>query len=152
MMEMMIVVVIIGLLAALSLPKFGLATKKIKFDNIGRDILNTLRYAHSSAITLQQPYGVFFDNNHRRVVAFLDRVNVGSGLYEVGDSIVRSDTLDTPIGNFTTSFTDQTVIFEPDGRASQGGNVVAQSVDGASRSFSISLLASTGRAQLQYYH
>jgi Tfp pilus assembly protein FimT len=153
MMEMMIVVVIVGLMAALAVPNFGLATKRIKFDNIGQEILNAMRFAKSSAVTLQKPYGVFFDNAHKRIVTFVDLVNPGDGLYETGDSLVRSDSIDVPVGYFSTTFGNQTVVFAPNGKASASGNVVCYS--GASsdtRSFSVSLLAGTGRAKLQYYH
>jgi general secretion pathway protein H len=81
MLEMMIVVVVIGLLAAISLPNFGGTIHKMKFDNEGRDIVSALRYARSAAITLQQPIGVYFDINGKKTRTFLDRVSVGSNIF-----------------------------------------------------------------------
>ena len=72
MLEMMIVVVVIGLLAAISLPNFGGAIKKMKFDNEGRDLVSALRYARSAAITLQQPIGVYLDSDNKKTQTFLD--------------------------------------------------------------------------------
>ncbi|MBK7091993.1 MAG: prepilin-type N-terminal cleavage/methylation domain-containing protein [bacterium] len=60
MMEMMIVVVIVGLLSALAVPNFGGAIKKMKFDNTGREIVSTMRYARAAAVGQQRPLGVFY--------------------------------------------------------------------------------------------
>jgi prepilin-type N-terminal cleavage/methylation domain-containing protein len=153
MLEMMIVVVVIGLLAAISLPNFGGAIKKMRFDNEGRDMVSTLRYARSAAITVQQPIGVFFDSDHKKVLTFLDRVNVGSNTYESGDSLLRTDSLEANVSYFGSTFIGQTVVFQPDGRASAGGYVMAYSPSGSgSRSFTIGVTAGSGRVRLDYYN
>jgi type IV fimbrial biogenesis protein FimT len=155
MLEMMIVVVVIGLLAAISLPNFGGAIKKMKFDNEGRDIVNALRYARSAAITLQQPVGVFFDTqtDQNKAQVFLDRVNIGGNSYEIGDSLLRSTDLLSNVSYFNATFTGQTVVFQPDGTASAGGFVVAHACsDAGPRSFTIGVTAGSGRVRLDFYN
>jgi type IV fimbrial biogenesis protein FimT len=155
MLEMMIVVVVIGLLAAISLPNFGGAIKKMKFDNEGRDIVSALRYARSAAITLQQPIGVYFDTNddQKKAQVFLDRVSVGTNSFEPGDSLLRSYDLPASVSYFNATFTGQTVVFQPDGTASAGGFVVAHaSSDAGPRSFTIGVTAGSGRVRLDFYN
>jgi len=153
MLEMMIVVVMIGLLAAISLPNFGGAIKKMKFDNEGRDIVSALRYARSAAITLQQPIGVYFDISGKKTQTFLDRVSVGSNIFEAGDSLLRSDSLEASVSYFDATFSGQTVVFQPDGTASAGGYVIAHaSADAGPRSFTIGVTAGSGRVRLDYYN
>ncbi|MFH2057016.1 MAG: GspH/FimT family pseudopilin [bacterium] len=159
MMEMMIAVVIVGLLAAMSLPTLDGAIKKMKFKNAGREILSAFRLARSSAITLQEPHGVFFDGATGNIIVFADRSNVSAALYEPpADSIVFIDSVAAPTdgtsGNLLyTGFPNQTVVFYPDGRASATGDVYLHRYDteGDYNSLSIYVTAATGRARLEFY-
>ncbi len=153
MMEMMIALVIVGLLAALAVPNMGGAIKKMKFDNDGRDMVSTLRLARSMAITLQQPVGVYFDTNDKKVLTFIDLVNAGSNTYDPGDSIVHHDSLEAPVSYFGTTFTGQTVVFQPDGTASAGGYVVAHGYLGTvTRSYTVAVTGGSGRVRLDFYN
>lgn len=153
MMEMMIVVVIIGLFAAMAVPNFGGAIRKIKFDNVGREMLSTLRYARAAAIGTQRPHGVLFDGDEKKLITFMDLVNPSAGIYETGDSIVKVDSIEVPLNVMNSSFTNSTVIFNPDGTASQSGDVMCYGSTGySSSSFSVSLVAGSGRARLERYN
>jgi prepilin-type N-terminal cleavage/methylation domain-containing protein len=155
MLEMMIAVVVIGLLAAISVPNFSGAIRKMKFDNEGRDMVSSLRFARSAAITLQQPVGVLFNTDAKKVMTFIDRVNPGGNTYEIGDSLLRTDSLETSVSYFGTTFAGQVVVFQPDGRASAGGYVMAYAPTGGggtSRSFTIGVTAGSGRVRLDYYN
>ncbi|MCC6962491.1 MAG: GspH/FimT family pseudopilin [candidate division Zixibacteria bacterium] len=152
MMEMMIVVVIIGLLAAIAVPNFGGAIKKMKFDNVGREMLSSLRYARAAAIGTQRPHGVFFDADSRKVLVFVDLVSPELGTYEMGDSVVKTDTIQVPLSSMNSTFANSTVIFNPDGTASQSGDILCYGASGySSSSFSVSLVAGSGRARLERY-
>lgn len=153
MMELMIAVVVMGLLAALALPNFGGAIRKMKFDNEGRSLVSTLRYARSAAITLQQPVGIYFDINGKKMRTFIDRAGVGSNTFEAGDSLLRSDSLEAGVSYFSATFPGQTVVFQPDGTASAGGYVVAHASSGTgTRSFTIGVTAGSGRVRLDFYN
>ncbi len=153
MMEMMIVVVIVGLLSALAVPNFGGAIKKMKFDNTGREIVSTLRYARAAAVGQQRQLGVYFDADAKVMTTFVDLVNPSSGTFETGDSVVRLDSMQSNLNYMGSSFTNSTVIFNPNGTASQSGDVVCTGQNGGStRSFSVSLVAGSGRAKLESYN
>lgn len=153
MMEMMIVVVIVGLLSALAVPNFGGAIKKMKFDNTGREIVSTMRYARAAAVGQQRPLGVFIDNDAKVMITFIDLVSPELGTYETGDSVVRRDSLTSNVNYIGSSFANSTVIFNPDGTASQSGDVVCSGYSsGQTRSFSVSLVAGSGRAKLLSYN
>jgi prepilin-type N-terminal cleavage/methylation domain-containing protein len=152
MLEMMIAVVIAGLLAAISVPNLSGAIKKMKFDNEGRDLVSTMRYARSASINLQKPVGIYLDSDHKKVVAFLDLVSVGLNTYDVGDSVLRSDSVEANVTYMGSTFSGQTVVFQPDGTASSGGYVMLHGSTGQmSRSLSISVTAGSGRVRLDYY-
>lgn len=161
MMEMMIAVVIVGLLAAMTLPTLDGAINKIRFKNAGREILSSFRLARSSAITLQEPHGVFFDEQTGKVIVFRDRSDLSACLFDASeDSVVFEDSVSTPSsvtdggGNILyTGFPNQTVVFYPDGRASATGDVYLHryGTEGDYNSLSIYVTAATGRARLEFY-
>jgi prepilin-type N-terminal cleavage/methylation domain-containing protein len=147
MMEMMIAVVIVGLLAAIALPTLD-------------GILSSFRLARSSAITLQEPHGVYFDTETGKIVVFADRTNLSAATFDPPqDSVVRIDSLLMPssdgadVGSMIyTGFPNQTVVFYPDGRASATGDVYLHRYDndGMYNSLSIYVTAATGRARLEF--
>jgi type II secretion system protein H len=159
MLEMMIAAVIVGILAAMAVPSLDGAIKEIKFKNSGREIISALRLARSSAITLQQPYGVFFDEQGNRVIVFEDRANLASETYEPqSDSLVRVDSLPGPsdpyeAGMMYAAFPNQTLIFSPDGSASATGDIYLHQYEdgGAYHSLSIWVTAGTGNAKMEVY-
>ena len=153
MMEMMIVIVIVGLLSALAVPNFGGAIKKMKFDNTGREIVSALRYARAAAVGQQRQLGVFFDTDNKVMITFVDLVDPTAGTFVSGDSVVRRDSMNTNLNYMGSSFANSTVIFNPNGTASQRGDVVCSGTNGGStRSFSVSLVAGSGRAKLESYN
>jgi prepilin-type N-terminal cleavage/methylation domain-containing protein len=159
MMEMMIAVVIVGLLAAIALPTLD-GIRQVKFKNSGREILSSFRLARSSAITLQEPHGVYFDTETGKIVVFADRTNLSAATFDPPqDSVVRIDSLLMPssdgadVGSMIyTGFPNQTVVFYPDGRASATGDVYLHRYDndGMYNSLSIYVTAATGRARLEF--
>ncbi len=160
MMEMMIAVVIVGLMAAIALPTLDGAIRKMKFKNAGREILSSFRLARSSAITLQEPYGVYFDTETGKIMVFADRTNLSAATFEPPqDSVIMVDSLllagsdGAEVGGMLyTGFPNQTVVFYPDGRASATGDVYLHtySDDGMYNSLSIYVTAATGRARLEF--
>jgi prepilin-type N-terminal cleavage/methylation domain-containing protein len=153
MMELMIVVVVIGIIAAMAAPHMDGAIKQMKFNNVGREILSSYRLARSSAITLQEPHGVYFNSDDNEILVFRDLVNPGMDQYEQGDSVVSRDSIEVNFDYLYTSFPGQTVMFNPDGSASSTGDVFCyREEDGDFNSFSVYLTAATGRAKLEIYH
>lgn len=152
MMEMMIVTVIIGLLAALAVPNFDGAIKQMKFNNFGSSLVSAFRQARSTAISTQRPHGVYFNTQENKVITFCDMTDISLHTYSVGDSIIRVDTIDVKLDYLGTSFPNQTVVFEPDGTASMTGDVFCYGSAGYNYdSFAVSITAGSGRARLEKY-
>ncbi len=63
--EMIIIVVIIGILAAIAVPSFFNAIPKLKARSEARNILNFVRLARSKAVSDGAQYGVYIDTNNK---------------------------------------------------------------------------------------
>lgn len=147
MIEMVVVAVVIGLMAALAVPSFYNYSSKLEAKNTARNIVSTLRMARSKAISERVQYGVFFDATHRRYIYFKDLVNPGSFLFEAGDSVVSDDTLTAKVNLGTNTFSNTTVVFTTSGSASTSGDLTVVPASGGD-TFNINVLASTGRVKL----
>jgi len=154
-MEIMIVSVIIGIVAAMAVPRFQIAYDRIKFRSEHRDITSSIRLARSFAISDKDQYGLHFDGNQRVITLFRDVVNPGAMTYETGDSVLRVDTLPAEFVYLGTDCDNDILIFQPNGSAlfTGGGNVYTVAVSEKVVAIqSNNVLASTGRISTQAYY
>jgi len=148
-LELMTVMVIIGIIAAMAMPNFDLSIKKIRFKSASNSIISGLRLARSAAISHKVQYGVNFDGDNNVISVFKDQTNPASFTYDASDSVIYQDTLARGFEGITTSFTDDLVFFFPNGRASSTGAINGSNQWGeASASVQISVLAATGRIKV----
>jgi prepilin-type N-terminal cleavage/methylation domain-containing protein len=145
--ELMIVVVIIGAIAAMAIPRFGRILDDLKLKASGRDIISSLRLARSYAIAQKYQYGVYFDPETNQYILFKDKSNPGSYTYDNNDSVVLTQTLPENIDFSYTSFSNNVVIFKPNGSASTTGSVKLQS-EGIYDHITVDVLTSTGRVKM----
>ena len=149
MIEMMIIIVIIGIIAAMAVPSFFSAIPKLKARTEARNILNFVRLARSKAVSNGAQYGVHIDTNNMQYILFKDTINPAQMMYNIGDSVVVGpETMDSDVILSNSSFTSNTVIFLPTGGASQSGSFTLDNTDGGS-SYTLSVLSSTGKSKLQ---
>lgn len=148
--ELMIIVVIIGIVAAMAVPRFGRTISRLKFRNAARHMVSKLRLARSTAITNKGQFGVYFDAEGTTMTLFLDSHNPGSLLYETGDSVLSIDTLPDEFMYVGTDFGPTSVVYRPNGSASSTGNIYFLSYDGQDIVHwgSIDILAATGRTKM----
>ncbi len=145
-MEMVVVAVVIGVMAALAVPSFLNYTSKLQAKSTARDIISTLRMARSKAISERVKYGIFFDAGNRRYTFFKEKS--GNEQYDSGaDSVITQTTLDRDVNYGTNSFTNTTVVFRTDGSASTSGDMQILPAAGGF-TYTINVLASTGRIKL----
>ncbi|MFH1336699.1 MAG: GspH/FimT family pseudopilin [Candidatus Zixiibacteriota bacterium] len=147
--ELVIAVVIISIIAAMGIPQFSKVGPRLEFKSASRDIVSDLRLVRSLAITQRTQVGLYFNSEQRRYVIFKDMVNLPAFTYEVGDSVIRTVTLDQNLSISSCSFTNYTIIFKPDGSASSTGGVVVGYSQGNDLA-NVNVLASTGRVKLTY--
>ena len=147
--ELVIVVVIISVIAAMGIPQFGKVVPRLEFKSASRDIVSDLRLVRSLAIAQRTQVGLYFNSEQRQYVIFKDMVNLPAFTYEVGDSVIRTVTLDQNLSISSCTFTNYAIIFKPDGSASTTGNVVVGYNQGSDLA-NVNVLASTGRVKLTY--
>ena len=148
MLEMMIIVVIIGIVAAMAAPTFFAAAPRLKARTEARNILNMVRLARSKAISDGAQYGVYLDTGNRQYLLFKDISNPTLMSYDGSDSLVAGPvTFSTDLAA-NSSFTGDAVVDISTGRASQSGNYTFD-LTGGGALYTVSILASTGRSKLQ---
>lgn len=148
MLEMMIIVVIIGIAAALAAPTFFSAGPRIKARTEARNILNMARLARSKAISDGAQYGVYLDTGNRQYLLFKNTSNPAVMSYDISDSLVSGPVTYSPDLTASSTFTGSAVVFISTGRASQSGTFDIN-ISGGGAPYSVSVLASTGRSKLQ---
>ncbi len=149
MVEMMIIIVIIGIMAAIAVPSFSTIIPKLEVRAQARATLNYVRQARSRAISECSQYGVFVDAANGEYLLFKDTVSPALMTYNIGDSIVVGPELIDPDVNLVAStFANNTVIFQQTGRASQSG-VFTFDKSGGGAQYSVSILGATGRSKMQ---
>jgi len=146
-MEMMAVVVIIGIIAAMAVPSFLNYMPKLRIKSNARDIVSQLRLARSRAVSERQPYGVAFALGTNAIYTFKDIDDPTSKTYSSSDSVMRADTLGADVSLVSCTYADNCVVFNSTGAASTSGDLQLVTGDG-SIVMSINVLASTGRVRL----
>ena len=145
-MEVVIVAVVVGVMAALAVPSFLNYSSKLEAKSTARDIISTLRMARSKAISERVRYGVYFDAGNRRYTYFKEKS--GNEQYDAGtDSLISQITLDRDVNYGGNSFANTTVVFRTDGSASTSGDMQILPASGGF-TYNINVLASTGRVKL----
>lgn len=145
--EAVIVAVLIGIMSAIAIPRFGKVMTKLKMKASGRDIISQLRLARSYAVSQKNPFGVYFDIENNQFVIFEDVVNLSSLTYDYGDSTIKTFTLPVDINFSYSSFNNDVVIFRSNGSASSTGSVDLYS-EKVYDYLMIDVLASTGRVRM----
>jgi len=146
-MEMMIVVVVIGVIAAMAIPSFLSYMPKLKVKACARDIVSQLRLARSKSVAERRPYGVAFDVGAKCYTVFADTDNPAAKTFTVADSVMHVDTLETDLSMVSCTYANGCVVFNSTGAASTSGEVKVVSSDGTVL-MSINTLASTGRVRV----
>ncbi|MEE9553381.1 MAG: GspH/FimT family protein [candidate division Zixibacteria bacterium] len=149
MMEMMIIIVIIGILAAIAVPSFSSIMPKLEVRAQARATLNYIRQARSRAISEGTQYGVHVDAANGQYLLFKDTVNPAQMTYHNGDSVVVGpEIIDPDVNLVASTFANNTIIFQQTGRASQSGSFTYDKSGGGAQ-YTISVIGATGRSKMQ---
>ena len=145
--EMTIVAVIIGVMAAMSVPQFAKEIPRMRAKAAVRDVVSEFRSARSMAIAEKLPCGVSFDQNGTACTLFIDKYDLNDHSYGYGDSLVTQTKFSKDVQVNYQTFPKSAVVFQPDGSAS-GSGVVSMSTHDYSLSYTVDVLASTGRVRM----
>jgi len=147
-MELVIVVVTIGVMAAMAVPRFLNYIPKLKSRAAVKEVVSQLRLARSAAIAEKRPVGVYFNDADGEYIVFVDSVDVESQVYDECDPLIRSKTFSHGIEMGYGTFDDNVVIFSPDGSASSSGEI-AFIMDQGATMYQITVLAGTGKVKMR---
>jgi prepilin-type N-terminal cleavage/methylation domain-containing protein len=142
--EMLMVIVIIGMLAGIAVPKMGMST--FRSNSGARSLASTLAWAQRQAISQQADVRVAFDLANNRIRVHEDRdndnvVDVGERVtftnLEEGLAFGRGSAANRPMGgaivNFTRTQDGMPLLhFRRDGTASENGGVYLSTISGLS--------------------
>lgn len=120
--ELMVVVVIMTVVLAASIPALRQHTENVNLTKGSREVESSLKLARTRAVSTNTPVVVTFDTNNNTYFLFEDEDGDGnhdsgetsSGPFEVPKKVVLGD----------VSFAHNTVTFTPSGAASETGSVV----------------------------
>ena len=147
-MELMITVVIVGIIAAMAVPRFSIAYERIKFRSACREITSKIRLARSSAVSTKEQHGVYFEPAALSYILFKDLVNTGAMQYDAGDSIISVDTLPGVFSFLSTDNINNSIVFRSNGSTSGTVNVVSMaSTPDIIAVHQHTILAATGRIE-----
>jgi len=150
-LELMSVVVIVGVVASMAVPRMQLAFEKMNFQSANSDIQSSLRLARSQAITEKTPYGVYMNYWEGKVVIFKDSIVDVSNPYafDEGDPVLREIDLPQEIEYMMTDVANDVITFNPNGSAgfNGSGNVSLHgySMEGGCYDGYLNILPATGR-------
>jgi len=148
--ELMTTVVIIGIVAAMAVPKFQIAFERIKFRSANREITSSLRLARSYAVSSKEQHGVHFDPTALSFTLFKDKVNTGGMVFELGDSVIRVDTLPQEFQLLWVDVPSGSIVFRPNGATAATANVVTLAATPDMVGIHLhNILAATGRIETQ---
>lgn len=152
--ELIVTAVVVGIVSAMAMPHFDTAYDRLQFRSQTKELLSMMRTARSEAITKKTPYGIYFDDTDHSMTMFKDLANLSSATFDEGsDSVIVTDTLASNYNYLYASFANSTVIFQPNGGASQSGNIFLMSQEGSSMNLThLTVLASTGKSKIEYIH
>lgn len=158
-LELLSVIVIVGILAAMAVPRFQIAMERFSFNSANRRLVSTLRLARSYAMANKAHYGVYFngtfnnsgEGNTLKYTLFLDVIDPEKFRFDTNDSVIRVDTLTPGVTYMDTDLDNDVVIFLPNGSArfTGGGNIVIMAMTpNIETSHLINVLRSTGRVEM----
>ncbi|HEX9916762.1 MAG TPA: GspH/FimT family pseudopilin [candidate division Zixibacteria bacterium] len=144
--ELLTVIVLIGIIAAMAVPNFTNAVIKIRHKSAARDLLGKIRMARSYAISRGVRYGVYMNTVEKYYITFRD-VN-SDGNYVAGtDSVKDSTSLDANLSFGACTFANNAVVFKNDGSTSESDSVEIIN-DKNSQKIKVHVTGAVGRAWL----
>jgi Tfp pilus assembly protein FimT len=146
-LELMIVCVILTVVVGMAAPRFGKIVPQLKFQNASRDVVSDMRMARSEAVSKRAQYGLYFNSTLGQYLVFKDLVNLTAFTYDIGDSVIKTVTLDSDLSLVSCTFNNYVIVFSPDGTASGSGSVTLGNTQGTDQA-NVDVLASTGRVKL----
>lgn len=154
--ELMIIVVIIGIVTGMAVPRFQNAYDRMKFRSANRDLMSSMKLARSQSIADKKYVGIYFDADGNTTTIFeKDTSYTALNMFEESDHVLRVDTMPGQYAFLWTDMTNNALTFRPTGQAvfEGGGNIVTLSYNESMLGiYQINVLKSTGRVKPLYHY
>lgn len=154
--ELLIVVVIIGIVTGMAMPRFQNAYDRMKFRSANRDLMSSMKLARSQSIAEKKFVGVYFNVDNNTTILFeKDSAYTTLNMFEETDHILRVDTMPGTYAYLWTDMTNNAMTFRPTGQAvfEGGGNIITLSYNESMLGiYQINVLKSTGRVKPLYHY
>lgn len=137
--ELIVVMVIIGILAAFFVPNIGAWLPSYRLRSGARDIVSTMRSAQMKAVSTNQAYRVSFTLPSSYILQYQ---NTGGAWVDEG----ITQTLPSGISISVITIAGNNAVFNPNSTSSTGGLTLRNSKGTQSR---LTLTSSTGRVTIQ---
>jgi prepilin-type N-terminal cleavage/methylation domain-containing protein len=125
--EVMVVIGIIAILAALAVPNFNNWIPKRRLSAASQDILSAMQYARSMALKDNASVGLLFDDVNDMYSVFVDNgagANAGNAIQDGDEPTERSGQMPAGIDLVNTTLTDDKVFFDSRGLLNNAGGIV----------------------------
>lgn len=140
-LELMIVMVIIAIGAALTTPNIGGWLTSLRLRSATRDVVSMMRVAQIKAVSNNILYRVTFDTANNK---YSLENSQDSGITWTREG--EDQTLPSGV-QFNTTLAGNTATFNPNSTATAGGNIILNNTKGSTKT--VSLLALTGRIKIE---
>jgi len=143
--ELVIVMIIIAILAALSVPSFGVWMAHYRLRTAARDVVTVMRTAQMRAVSYNMPYGVSFNSATSQFQLYRDSggLQVDGAASPLPKGITYNSIVGLPNGPGDQPF----ISFSPNSSASASGTIVLRNSKGKDKTIQIS--AASGRVTVQ---
>jgi type IV fimbrial biogenesis protein FimT len=116
-LELMVVVALIGIMAAIAAPSLSKTVPRVKLRSAGQQLANDLQLARLRGISGNYKSQIVFNTGNSTYTRYLD--NDRDGTFESGEEDIVNRTLPTGI-SFVAASTAPNVTFDPTGTADDG--------------------------------
>ncbi len=136
-MELILVMVVMGILAAIAIPTFMGLLPGMRLNGAARQIMGDLMDARMEAVKQNNPFKVFVLNDHEYKILDDDD---GDGIDDSGTETSRTIDIQGNYSDMTISYTGSppTIAFSPKGTATDLGTITVQNGSGL-KSVSVSV-------------
>jgi len=123
-MEMLVVLGIIAIVSAISIPLISSYSPSLKLSSSARDVSGKLRQAQEEAVTTQIKHGMKFHPDLTPPTMDVIKREIDPITHITTDTILETVTLPKGIGmSVSIMIPDQEIFFSPDGGPSPNGNI-----------------------------
>lgn len=144
--ELMVVIVIMGIAAAVTIPAFGPFLESYRLSNQADEMATMMRTARSAAIMKDTTAILQFDTGTNSYSYFED--NDGNGSADAGEYVSQVVTLPEGLSIDSYTLSSAQVVFGPKGNSLEGGTITILAITDPNKTKTIRIMTGTGQVRV----